>query len=79
MRISIASALAAAALLLAACGQTPTDRAVTGAGIGAAGGAVVGALVGAPAIGALVGAAGGASVGAATDPSQIYLGQPVYK
>lgn len=78
MRLSIVMALGAA-LLLSACGQTPTDRAVTGAGIGAAGGAVVGALIGAPAIGALVGAAGGASVGAATDPSQIYLGQPVYK
>jgi osmotically inducible lipoprotein OsmB len=78
MRVSIAAALGAA-LLLAACGQTPTDRAVTGAGIGAASGAIVGALVGAPAIGALVGAAGGASVGAATDPSEIYLGKPVYK
>lgn len=78
MRVSLAFALTAA-LLLSACGQTPADRAVTGAGLGAAGGAVVGALVGAPAIGALVGAAGGASVGAATDPSQIYLGKPVYK
>jgi osmotically inducible lipoprotein OsmB len=78
MRVSVAAALSAA-LLLAACGQTPTDRAVTGAGIGAASGAIVGALVGAPAIGALVGAAGGASVGAATDPSEIYLGKPVYK
>jgi osmotically inducible lipoprotein OsmB len=68
-----------AALLLSACGQTPKDRAVTGAGIGAAGGAVVGALVGAPFIGAMVGAAGGATVGAATDPSDIYLGKPVYK
>ena len=78
MRVSIVAAFGAA-LLLAACGQTPTDRAVTGAGIGAASGAIVGALVGAPAIGALVGAAGGASVGAATDPSEIYLGKPVYK
>jgi osmotically inducible lipoprotein OsmB len=78
MRLSLASVLAAA-LLLSACGQTPSDRAVTGAGLGAAGGAIVGALVGAPAIGALAGAAGGAAVGAATDPSEIYLGKPVYK
>lgn len=78
MRVSMALVLGAA-LMLAACGQTPTDRAVTGAGLGAAGGAMVGALVGAPAIGALVGAAGGATVGAATDLSEIYLGKPVYK
>jgi osmotically inducible lipoprotein OsmB len=78
MRLSVGLVFAAA-LLLSACGQTPTDRAVTGAGVGAAGGAMLGALVGAPGIGALVGAAGGATVGAATDPSQIYLGKPVYK
>ena len=78
MRVS-AGIIITMALLLSACGQTPTDRAVTGAGIGAAGGAVVGALVGAPLIGAAVGAAGGATVGAATDPSDIYLGKPVYK
>jgi len=78
MRVSVSLVLGGA-LLVSACGQTPTDRALTGAGMGAAGGAVVGALVGAPFIGAMVGAAGGATVGAATDPSQIYLGQPVYK
>lgn len=78
MRVSVGLAFAAA-LLLSACGQTPTDRALTGAGVGAAGGAMLGALVGAPGIGAMVGAAGGATVGAATDPSQIYLGKPVYK
>lgn len=78
MRVSVALVLGAA-LLLSACGQTPTDRAVTGAGIGAAGGAMFGAIVGAPFIGAMVGAAGGATVGAATDPSDIYLGKPVYK
>lgn len=78
MRIPLCLALGAA-LLLSACGQTPTDRALSGAGFGAAGGAVVGALVGAPLIGALVGGAGGAVAGAATDPSEIYLGNPVWK
>ena len=78
MRIPLSLALGAA-LLLSACGQTPTDRAMTGAGFGAAGGAVIGALAGAPMIGALVGGAAGAVAGAATDPSQIYLGQPVWK
>lgn len=78
MRIPVCVALGAA-LLLSACGQTPTDRAMSGAGFGAAGGAVVGALAGAPMIGALVGGSAGALAGAATDPSEIYLGQPVWK
>jgi uncharacterized membrane protein len=78
MRISTAFALAAA-LALAGCGQTTTDRALTGAGFGAAGGALLGAVVGAPLIGALAGGAVGATAGAATDPSQVYLGQPVWK
>ena len=54
MRVPLSMALGAA-LLLSACGQTPTDRAMTGAGLGVAGGAVIGALAGAPMIGALVG------------------------
>ncbi|HUK59574.1 MAG TPA: YMGG-like glycine zipper-containing protein [Stellaceae bacterium] len=78
MRLSI-GILAAAALTLAACGTTPADRAVTGAGIGAAGGAVAGALVGDPLIGAAAGAAVGGVVGAATDPNDVYLGKPVWK
>ncbi len=78
MRKSVVFAFAVA-LLLSACGQTPTDRALTGAGFGAAGGALVGAVLGAPLIGALVGGAVGATAGAATDPSQVYLGQPVWK
>ena len=40
---------------------------------------MIGALGGAPLIGALVGGAAGAVAGAATDPSEIYLGQPVWK
>lgn len=78
MRMSLVFAFGAA-LLLAGCGQTPTDRALSGAGFGAAGGALLGAVVGAPAIGAMVGASAGAVTGAATDPSQVYLGRPVWK
>ncbi len=78
MRIPLSLALGAA-LLLSACGQTPTDRAMTGAGFGAAGGALIGSVVGAPLIGALVGGSAGAVAGAATDPSEIYLGKPVWK
>jgi uncharacterized membrane protein len=78
MRVSIGVCIAAA-LALAGCGTSPAERASTGAGIGAAGGAVVGALVGAPLVGAALGAAGGAITGAATDPSDVYLGKPIWK
>jgi len=67
------------ALLLAACGSTPGDRAVSGAAIGAAGGAVVGAIVGAPLAGAAIGAAAGGATGAVTTPSQVDLGKPVWE
>jgi len=43
------------ALLTAACGNNPTDRALTGGAIGAGTGAVVGSTVGAPIAGAVVG------------------------
>ncbi len=66
-------------LLLAACGHTIGDRAVSGAGIGAAGGAVAGALVGAPVTGALIGAGAGAATGALTSPGQVNLGRPVWR
>jgi len=53
---------------LAACGSSPTDRTLSGAGIGAGTGAVGGALVGAnPITGAVVGGAVGAATGAVTD------------
>jgi uncharacterized membrane protein len=65
--------------LVAACGTTPGDRAISGAGIGAASGAVVGAMVGAPFAGAAIGAAAGGVTGAVTSPSQVDLGKPVWE
>lgn len=63
-----AALLAGAALLLAACGETRSERALSGAaigaGVGAAGAAVSG---GAVATGAVVGGAVGAGAGALTD------------
>lgn len=56
----------------AACGDNPTDRALTGGAAGAAGGAVVGSTVGHPVGGAVVGGLGGAAVGAATTPRRNY-------
>ncbi|HKV14634.1 MAG TPA: hypothetical protein VJQ81_06295 [Reyranella sp.] len=59
-------------LALAACGETPGQRAVTGGAIGAGTGAVVGSTVGHPLGGAVVGGLGGAAVGAATTPERRY-------
>ena len=59
-------------LALAACGETPGQRAVTGGAIGAGTGAVVGSTMGHPLAGAVVGGLGGAAVGAATTPEPRY-------
>jgi hypothetical protein len=59
----------AAMLALAACGNDPGTRALTGGAIGAGSGAVIGSVtpIG-PIGGAVVGGVGGAVVGAATTP-----------
>jgi len=67
--------LTATALILsiAACGEDPGERALSGAGIGAGVG-VGAALLGAPLLPAvIVGGAVGAATGAATSPKQIDL------
>jgi hypothetical protein len=66
--------------LLAACGQTPKERAGGGALTGAGTGAAIGALGGpvGAAAGAAIGAAAGAGTGVATKPSQLNLGKPIY-
>jgi hypothetical protein len=64
MRILTTTACVALLLAVAACGRSPTTRAVTG-GLG---GAAVGTVVGGPVIGTAVGGAGGAGLGAATAP-----------
>jgi hypothetical protein len=71
--------LVAAGLLLGACGSTPTERGVTGAGIGAATGAAAGALGGEAGTGALIGGAAGAATGALTDEETIDLGDPLWE
>ena len=62
-----------AAALLAGCGTTTGDRALSGAGIGAG----VGLLAGPP--GVLIGAGIGAASGARTDPDDVNLGRPAWK
>ncbi len=74
--ISIDALLAAA---LSGCGETRSDRALSGGGIGAGAGAVGGAAVGHPLAGAAVGGAAGAATGAATSPNQVDLGRPAWR
>ncbi len=75
-----ASVLCAAALMIAACGTTPQERGISGAGIGAAGGAIIGALTGLTVLeGALIGTGLGAAAGVFTDENKLNLGEPLWK
>ena len=76
---TLASAALLSLLMLAGCGQSTGDRALSGAGSGAGGGALGGWMVGAPGAGALIGGAVGAGAGAITRPDQINLGRPVWR
>ncbi len=71
MTIRLGVAMALAAVVLAGCGSTKEDRAISGGAIGAA--------MGNPLAGALLGGAAGAGAGAFTNPNQIDLGKPVWK
>jgi len=67
--------LAAAGISLAGCGDTTTERTLSGAGIGAGAGAAIGAIAGASILPiAIAGAAVGGVAGAITDKSQVNLG-----
>ena len=69
-----------AAMGLSACGSTPTDRGLSGAGIGATTGAVLGAVTGMSVVqGVVLGAAAGGLTGALTRKDQINLGEPAWK
>jgi len=74
-------AIVVVTLGLTACGSTPTERGVTGAGMGAATGAVVGLASGGISVlaGALIGAAAGGTVGAVTTRDQLDLGPPFWR
>ncbi len=66
---------------LVACGSSPQDRAVTGAGVGAAAGALSGALIPGLSVGtgALIGVGAGALTGALTQEKDFNLGRPIWK
>jgi osmotically inducible lipoprotein OsmB len=73
------SALAILGLILAACGSSTTDRALSGGGIGAAAGAGTAAVTGgSPVTGGLLGGAAGAATGALTDEDDVNLGDPIW-
>jgi hypothetical protein len=72
--------ISALAFLLAACGTSTTDRALSGAGIGAGVGAAGSmATGGSPVTGGLLGGAAGAAAGGLTSPDTVNLGKPVWK
>jgi osmotically inducible lipoprotein OsmB len=77
------AAMAGAAVLaigLSACGTTPGDRTISGAGIGAGVGALGAAATGGSVgTGAAVGAVAGGVIGATTSPDDVYLGEPIWK
>ena len=62
--------VAAASLMLAACGDTTASRTLSGGGIGAAGGAALGAIGGNAGLGAAVGAGAGLLGGYLYDQSK---------
>jgi hypothetical protein len=78
--LRIITTVSALAFLLAACGHSTTDRALSGAGIGAGVGAAGSmATGGSPVTGGLLGGAAGASSSGLTSPDTVNLGKPVWK
>ena len=79
-RILPAVVLGAAMLVLAACGSSTGDRALSGGAIGAGAGAAAGAVTGGSVLGgAILGGAAGAATGVLTDDDQIDLGDPPWR
>lgn len=76
--LTTATVIVSAALALGACGNTKTDRGLSGAGIGAGVGAAGGLLLGDPLAGAVVGGLAGAATGVLTDKGDINLGDPIW-
>jgi len=74
------SAIVLAVALLAGCGESKGDRALSGGAIGAGVGAVTGAVVGgSPVTGAVIGGALGAAGGGLTDKKDVDLGKPIWR
>ena len=76
LRLPLVIGLAA---MLAACGYSTGDRAVSGGLLGAGAGAAIGSLSGSAGTGALIGGAAGAAGGALTSPNTVNLGRPAWR
>lgn len=72
-------AMMASALIIAGCGTTPGDRAVSGGLLGAGAGAAIGSVTGSVGKGALIGGIAGAAIGALTSPCDLDLGTPYWR
>jgi hypothetical protein len=78
-QLKTTAVMLSALTVLAACGNTTSDRALSGGAIGAGAGALGGAILGgSPATGA-VGGAVGAAAGGLTKKKDIDLGKPVWR
>ncbi len=78
--LRLGSVLVASVLVLAGCGSTAEDRAISGAGIGAAAGTIIGLVTGLTVLeGAALFAAGGALTGVLTDEGDLDLGEPLWR
>src|SRR5262249_9488653 len=69
----------ACSLLVASCGTSPGDRALSGGLLGAGAGAAIGSMSGNMGSGAVIGGVAGAAIGALTSPRDIYLGTPAWR
>ena len=73
-------AILALTMVVASCGTSKTDRALSGGGIGAAVGAAGAAVLDKdPLAGAAIGGAVGAAGGALTNENDVNLGNPIWK
>jgi hypothetical protein len=74
------SMMALGLAMLAGCGSSTSDRALSGAGLGAGAGAALGAVTGTGVVGgAVLGGAAGAAAGALTDEDDVDLGKPAWR
>lgn len=73
------AAILSLSVLLAGCGTTQSDRALSGGLLGAGTGAVIGSVTGSAVNGAIFGGLGGAALGALTSPRVLNLGKPLWR
>jgi hypothetical protein len=79
-KLTILTTMSLTLTMLVACGESTSDRAISGGAIGAGVGAVTGAVVGgSPVTGAVIGGAVGAASGGLTKKKDVDLGKPLWR